>query len=353
MEIKRQIIESKTPPGNKEVWWFDTSTESLKRYSRGKWELVPFSDDANNEVPLSDTVIETTYEQAKKLYESGNMVPGVQYKFTYNQKQVINDEIVAIEFPLFVWYDGKSLKCNGQYDVFGYDEFRAFTADYSFDPKFIYIKKPVLDDPNSDFDESPEIIKRTVDLIASDDGPVPIDTLYSDLKSSGLEFALYPSTEGVIRVTLKNATVFMYTGNPYTGEDENVDYMCIMDSKGNYVAFDMNHGLVYRGHDSISTSAGFVYNLYYTVGGNQSLYQSYIIDGETPTTRYCLASTIFEQDIDQFPLSQIDHSDYEVTCSNIVYIKQSVTVDESLGQQYSYGIVYIANTPIINAYENN
>lgn len=45
MEIKRQIIESNTPPSNKEVWWFDVNTNTLKRYTRNKWSIfdaIPF-----------------------------------------------------------------------------------------------------------------------------------------------------------------------------------------------------------------------------------------------------------------------------------------------------------------------
>lgn len=363
MEIKRQIIESKTPPGNKEVWWFDTNTESLKRYSRGAWELVPFSDDANNEVPLSDTVIETTYEQAKKLYESGNMVPGVQYKFNYNQKQVINDEIVSIEFPLFVWYDGKSLKCRGQYSIIEGALPSIFTADYSFDPKFIYIKKPSDTGPDPRIIESPEIVKKTLTLplvLESDKS----DTLYSDLKSSGFEFSFdilalceyengYFETESL--VTIRNAAIFEYTGEPFPGEDENADYLCIVDSKGNYMVIGTNNNRVYVGHDSISTSAGFVYNLYYMLGGGDTIYRSYIIDGATSdrSTLYTINTPIFEQDIDQFPLMYIHHSDQEVTCSNIRYIKQCSEIDESLSQSYPTRILYMMDSPIADVYENN
>lgn len=39
MEIKRQIIESKFPPSNKAVWWFDLNTKQLKRWVGDKWSL--------------------------------------------------------------------------------------------------------------------------------------------------------------------------------------------------------------------------------------------------------------------------------------------------------------------------
>lgn len=51
MEIKRQIIESNTPPSNKEVWWFDVNTNTLKRYTRNKWSIfdtIPF------DIPMPD-----------------------------------------------------------------------------------------------------------------------------------------------------------------------------------------------------------------------------------------------------------------------------------------------------------
>ena len=37
MEIQRKIVESKLPPSNKEVWWFDLNDEIIKRYKHGKW----------------------------------------------------------------------------------------------------------------------------------------------------------------------------------------------------------------------------------------------------------------------------------------------------------------------------
>ena len=81
MEIQRKIVESKFPPSNKEVWWFDTNTEVLKRYTRGAW--VQVIDSAELEYDDSGTIMETTYDEAKALYESGKMIPGVKYAFEY------------------------------------------------------------------------------------------------------------------------------------------------------------------------------------------------------------------------------------------------------------------------------
>ena len=43
MEIQRKIVESKNPPSNREVWWFDTNSESIKNYKKGKWQEVSIS----------------------------------------------------------------------------------------------------------------------------------------------------------------------------------------------------------------------------------------------------------------------------------------------------------------------
>lgn len=79
MEIKRQIVESKTPPSNKEVWWFDTNTEALKRYSSGKWEIIQGGDSTP-----SDTIIETTYNDLLKLINENKLIPGTWYEFEYS-----------------------------------------------------------------------------------------------------------------------------------------------------------------------------------------------------------------------------------------------------------------------------
>lgn len=47
MEIQRKIVESKLPPSNKEVWWYDTNSEQLKRYKSGNWTAVSHSFNTN------------------------------------------------------------------------------------------------------------------------------------------------------------------------------------------------------------------------------------------------------------------------------------------------------------------
>lgn len=51
MEIKRQIVESKFPPSNKEVWWFDVNSQEIKRYTEGKWTAVVTSSGGNTPDP--------------------------------------------------------------------------------------------------------------------------------------------------------------------------------------------------------------------------------------------------------------------------------------------------------------
>lgn len=75
MEIKRQIIESKFPPQNKEVWWFDVNTNTLKRYTRGKWyifDAIPFDipmPDDHTIVYLCGYDMEYTAEEIKNSFD--------------------------------------------------------------------------------------------------------------------------------------------------------------------------------------------------------------------------------------------------------------------------------------------
>lgn len=59
MEIKRQIIESDMPPTNKNVWWYDSNTDSLMRYDSGKYEPIIIK---NNSIPdeTDDVIIKYT-----------------------------------------------------------------------------------------------------------------------------------------------------------------------------------------------------------------------------------------------------------------------------------------------------
>lgn len=82
MEIKRQIIESKFPPQNKEVWWFDVNTNTLKRYTRGKWSIfdaIPFDipmPDNHTILYLCDFSLSHTEEEVKNSFAK-NLFGGI------------------------------------------------------------------------------------------------------------------------------------------------------------------------------------------------------------------------------------------------------------------------------------
>lgn len=40
MEIKRQIIESATPPSNRNTWWYNPSEGKIMRYTSGSWKDI-------------------------------------------------------------------------------------------------------------------------------------------------------------------------------------------------------------------------------------------------------------------------------------------------------------------------
>lgn len=81
MEIQRKIVESKNPPSNKEVWWFDLNDEVLKRYKSGKW--IASVDPAN------DTEYNSPYGIVKYLTDDNTTLPAVSDALLVNQTEVI------------------------------------------------------------------------------------------------------------------------------------------------------------------------------------------------------------------------------------------------------------------------
>lgn len=103
MEIKRPIVESKNPPSNKEVWWFDTNNEQLKRYRSGNWTAVSNTISNTNLGSAYGTVKYTTEDGTKlNIYSailslpnevifSSNEVPKDAFKSTKIEKAVLEN----------------------------------------------------------------------------------------------------------------------------------------------------------------------------------------------------------------------------------------------------------------------
>ena len=53
MEIKRQIIESATPPSNKNVWWYDPSEGKIMRYTSGSWKGITDAPEKPFKAPIT------------------------------------------------------------------------------------------------------------------------------------------------------------------------------------------------------------------------------------------------------------------------------------------------------------
>lgn len=70
MEIQRKIVESKNPPRNKEVWWFDVNTRMLKIYTGTSWEK------------MHQPLIEVTYAKLRELKQKKLLNPGAKYRIT-------------------------------------------------------------------------------------------------------------------------------------------------------------------------------------------------------------------------------------------------------------------------------
>ena len=83
MEIQRKIVESKLPPSNKEVWWFDLNDEVIKIYKSGKW--IATADPAN------DNEYNSPYGIVKYLTDDNTVLPEVSSALLVNQTEVIFD----------------------------------------------------------------------------------------------------------------------------------------------------------------------------------------------------------------------------------------------------------------------
>lgn len=72
MERKKQIIESKFPPSNKEVIWLDSSNNTIKKYINGSWQPLIASGGSSSDEPGGDTpsVPEEKLFTLKGLYSS-------------------------------------------------------------------------------------------------------------------------------------------------------------------------------------------------------------------------------------------------------------------------------------------
>lgn len=100
----------------------------------------------------SGTVIETTYDEAKALYESSKMTPGVKYAFEYKHNVLAyaeykeNSSSIATtgiknEFPIQIYIDRNGqLKAIGSYTLEGFSRIkRNFVADFSFEDDIIFV----------------------------------------------------------------------------------------------------------------------------------------------------------------------------------------------------------------------
>ena len=94
--------------------------------------------------PEDAPVIDTTYAEAKALYESGNMKLGVYYRFTYyHEKSMVYDNDADITsytmhhtLPIYVFIDKYGdLKAKGsyEYNIGDQPNIAKFVADYTFD----------------------------------------------------------------------------------------------------------------------------------------------------------------------------------------------------------------------------
>lgn len=271
MEIKRQIVESYLPPENKNVWWFDSNQEILKRFVGTNW--IPVTAEANvSYLPIEPTeTINTTYAEAKALYEAGEMKPGVYYRFTYYHKKSMHiydgdtngSHTVYNELDIDVYLDKHGdLKAKGYYEYNDSNppEYKTFISDYTFDI--------VATDVPSYGESEYRIFKKGVYANIYDNY---LSSLESILRENNISYTISDTGDGFFDINFETPCI---------------DYYISMDSEEKIYLFNngfhigIDSGSDYFPSDYISfKETGLLYNIDYGEYKHSYLFDGYNDDG--------------------------------------------------------------------------
>ena len=239
MEIQRKIVEAKNPPSNREVWWFDTNTEVLKRYTGNAW--VQVVDSAETEYGDPGTIVKTTYEEVRELYNSGKMDPNVKYEFEYVFTPCPGYTYTVPNLRVYLTQNGE-LKAEGKwFDEGSSGIYESFKSDFEFDSLATSF---TLDDQTYNIKEYiPDTISFKMSMIVMNDRESKIEKLHNIYSHVDPKVNLiYDNESESIIVTLHDA-------NPIYFYDESLDYeeyivisksgICILDPDKNTI--DVNN----------------------------------------------------------------------------------------------------------------
>ena len=179
--------------------------------------------------PEDALVINTSYKEAKALYESGDMKPGVYYRFTYYHNKPIvyenDDETTSYTmrhtFPINVFIDQHgNLKAKGSYTYNMHDQPNhvEFIADYTFDILAASIN-------NSDYSEYKVFAKNDIydEFGGVSEALRKIGIPYKRLNYDGGDIIVpsipyvdyYDSLDDVYVLIFQNGSTFSYMENSY------------------------------------------------------------------------------------------------------------------------------------------
>ena len=199
----------------------------------------------DSEIPKYDdsgTVIETTYEEAEALYESGNMIPGVKYEFEYKHHVImhnINEDTsnsittgIKNEFPIQVYIDRSGqLKAIGSYTLDSYITIirRNFVADFRFENiALIDIDNNIL------YENIQSDITNYIDIPEYNDSA--INTLTSFLTNNNIFYSVETYEDEMLGIMIKRFAYTLSKGfHVYIQTNEETDsaieYLCLPNGK--------------------------------------------------------------------------------------------------------------------------
>lgn len=224
----------------------------------------------------SGTVITTTYEEAKALYESGQMIPGVYYEFPYvtefdlsykDDKSTLT-KIVRQDITLRVYINQQGeLKALGIEHLI--DGISAFESDYSFQFKQanfnITDRELVYDDETGDEYNNNVITEGTIEAVEYR----AVDIDWYSMFDIPNELKTYCNDNNISIITHGGDDYITLIGNFAYSYKYNNDYsseLIIVSESSNKFAMGWNSEMgsdYYINITSIETPPGFLYNLNY------------------------------------------------------------------------------------------
>lgn len=292
--------------------------------------LVPDENTENTPSVEPGTVIKTTYEEAKALYESGQMIPGVYYKFLYKHYLYKTDHEIAIDpssisiieftnnFNILVYINNNGdLKAKGSYQI-EMDEINpegniyTFESDYTFKPKYISFDFPYLDDPTYDISEIGYFTTNFITLNITD-----YDALVDEIINLFPD-AYYNSDSSNLYLVIPNSIV--YDREEYDSSAEMVvDKITLISQDGVKMDIDVESGR-YSINNLNLVHTGCVYNLDYGFCKHSFLYNIYVNYNGTDFSIVNCSCNIFNTEFEPiFSLGSITIHDGDIIDSKLIF----------------------------------